>query len=55
MRRVRLMLHRVRAHVYFTHNDEPFLLSLAHFEMVPVASKLARAPRPEFAIRAECV
>ena len=46
MRRVRLMLHRVRAHVYFTHNDEPFLLSLAHFEMVPVmlfASKLARA------------
>ena len=48
MRRVRLVLHRVRAHVYFTHNDEPFLLSLAHFEMVPVmlfASKLARAPR----------
>ena len=29
--RVRLMLHRVRAHADFTNDNEPFLLSLAHF------------------------
>ena len=34
-RRVRLMLRRVRAHADFTHNDEAFLLSLAHVEVVP--------------------